>query len=365
MTKKRFAIICVFFLMVTGFIAWNDSMSYAFSSKLLLPSKKLIADVMQKEQKAIASRPVQTSQSVQTPQVTPGQKDGPGEADNNPNSDIEKPDNKIDRTQNNKPQENNKTDKNAKTNQNDKKNKQKSNTAVSKTSDKKSPGTAGIVITFDDNNVNDWYSFLVLSNKYGAKATFYVSHFDTLSLDQIVKLQVLQDAKNEIGYHTLHHLNALKYLEEKPVDEYIQKEIQQGLALMQANGLKVASFAYPYGVGSAQLDKELLKYFNNVRYTAYPAKDKKIKDLNSVFLKNKKQKVISAVGIDNGYEHDLSEIFQGIDRASNNNEVLVLYGHVISNKPGKLNVSMEKLEAIIRYAQEKGMKFYTVAELAK
>jgi len=359
MTRKRFLIICAFFLMVIGFVAWNDSMSYAFSSKLLGPSKKLVADVIHKEQRATTPKPVQTSGSVQTAQITPDQKDEPDESVNDINSNKDKQNNAHDKIENSQPEQSKKTD------NKDKQKDWKTNTVVSQTSDKKSPGTAGIVITFDDNNVDEWYSFLVLSNKYGAKATFYVSHFDTLSLDQIVKLQVLQEAKNEIGYHTLHHLNALKYLQEKPMDDYIQKEILQGLALMRENGLQVSSFAYPYGAGNAQLDKELFKHFNNVRYTAYPAKGKKIKDLDSVFLKNKKQKVISAVGIDNGYEHDLAEIFAGIDRAFNNNEILVLYAHVLSNKPGKLNVSMEKLEAIICYAQEKGMKFYTVAELAK
>jgi collagenase-like PrtC family protease len=56
----------------------------------------------------------------------------------------------------------------------------------------------------------------------------------------------------------------------------------------------------------------------------------------------------------------LEEIFEGIDFAYQNNEIIVFYGHGISDKPGKLNTSMDKLEAIIQYAYEKGMNFYTV-----
>ncbi|NLI92466.1 MAG: polysaccharide deacetylase family protein [Peptococcaceae bacterium] len=222
---------------------------------------------------------------------------------------------------------------------------------------------SGIILTFDDKSVDDWYSFLVLNNKYGVRATFYVSSFHTLDLDKLIKLKLLQDAHNEIGYHTTNHINALRFLKQNSMDDYMKSEIFPDFNLMKEKGFHVQSMAYPYGAGNGDLDKELLKYFKNVRYTSYPQKDKRIADLDSVYLKNKHQKVVSAVGIDNGYGHSLEEIFQGIDRAYNNHEILVLYGHVLSNKPGSLNTNMDRLETIIQYAQKKGMKFHTISDL--
>jgi peptidoglycan/xylan/chitin deacetylase (PgdA/CDA1 family) len=221
----------------------------------------------------------------------------------------------------------------------------------------------GIVLTFDDKSVDEWYSFLVFNHKYGVKATFYVSFFYKMDLDQIIKLKLLQDAKNEIGYHTMNHLNALKYIKENSMEAYIDNEILPGLNLMRQKGFDVKSFAYPYGVGSPDLDKELLKYFKTVRYTAYPAKGKKLADVSSAYLKDKRQRVISAVGIDNGYGNSTEDILQGIDKAYNKHELLLLYGHVISDKPGSQNTSMKRLETIIQYAQKKGMQFHTASEL--
>ncbi|RNC29129.1 MAG: hypothetical protein AWM53_00778 [Candidatus Dichloromethanomonas elyunquensis] len=221
----------------------------------------------------------------------------------------------------------------------------------------------GIILTFDDKSVDDWYSFLVLNNKYGVKATFYVSFFHTLNLNQLIELKLLQDAKNEIAYHTTNHVNALKYLKANSMDDYLNSEIFPDLNLMKEKGFRVQDLAYPYGAGNKELDQELLQYFKTVRYTAYPPKNKKIADFNPVYLKDKRQRVLNAVGIDNGYGHTDEEIFQGIDRAYNNHETLLLYGHVISNKPGNANTSMQRLETIIQYAQKKGMTFHTVSEL--
>jgi peptidoglycan/xylan/chitin deacetylase (PgdA/CDA1 family) len=222
---------------------------------------------------------------------------------------------------------------------------------------------SGIILTFDDRSIDDWYSFLSFNNKYGAKATFYISHFHKLNIKELTKLKVLQDYKNEIGYHTLNHLNAKEIIEEESLNYYIQTEILPGIVLMEESGFQVKSFAYPFGVGSRETDREILNYFKNIRYTSYPGKDKKIKDMNSIYLKNRRKKIIEAVGIDNGYEHSLEEIFEGIDRAHKNNEIIILYGHAISDNPGKYNISKEKLEAIIKHAYTKGMKFYTVFEL--
>lgn len=224
------------------------------------------------------------------------------------------------------------------------------------------PNTSGVVFTFDDNNIDEWYSFLEFNIRYGAKATFYVCSFDKLSEKEYAELKDLQKANNEIGYHTLNHLNALKLIKEKSIDYYLQTEILPGIALMREKGFEAKSFAYPFGAGNEELDKELLKYFSNVRYTAY-SYHTKIKDMDSVYLKNRKTKVTQAVGIDDGYGHSLQEILEGIDRARKNNEVILFYGHKIARMPGKYHVSMDRLEAIIKYVSAKGMKFYTISEL--
>lgn len=222
---------------------------------------------------------------------------------------------------------------------------------------------SGIALTFDDKNVDEWYSFLMLSYKYGAKATFFVNSFHTLNDDQVHKLRKLQGLNNEIGFHTVNHINVLKYLDKNTMDTYIQTEIIPGINLMRENGFLVKSFAYPFGSGNTETDKELLKFFDHVRYTTYPTKGAKIKEMDVVYVKNPSPKVMKAVGIDNDYFHSIEEIYEGIDRAAQNNEVIVLYAHSISDQLHNLNISFSKLEMIIKYAYDKGLRFYTIEEL--
>ena len=224
----------------------------------------------------------------------------------------------------------------------------------------------GIVLTFDDFFVNQWHSFLNLSYVYGAKATFYVCYADRLTDDQIIKLAELQTANNEIGYHTLNHVNLVHLAQHRTVDNVVETEIIPGLQILREKGFKVNSFAYPYGAGNDLLDRELLKHFGNVRYTAYTEPKQRIKDVNEVYINNESDpRITYAIGIDKRYGHSLEEIFEGIDRAYNNNEVLLLYAHSISDKSDGYVTSMETLEEIVKYVIKKQMKFYTVSELAK
>ena len=140
--------------------------------------------------------------------------------------------------------------------------------------------------------------------------------------------------------------------------------------MMEEEGFHVKNFAYPYGAGNRELDNELLKYFDTVRYTFDPGKNEKISNIRSIYIQNNKtsvreQRVLHAVGIDNAYEYDLTEIFQGIDHAYNSNQLIILYAHGISDKPDNYGTNPEKLRAIIQYAYDRGMKFYTVSDLEK
>jgi len=223
--------------------------------------------------------------------------------------------------------------------------------------------SAGVAITFDDQNIDNWYMASYLFQKYQAKATFFVDAVNILDDSQWQKLKSIESKGNEIGFHGLYHLNAQKFLQCSSTQEYMETEIIDGLKIMKNKGFKPQSFAYPYGCGDSRLDKELLKYFSHIRYTLYTNKETRVKDLNKAYLSKKKIRIIYGVGMDQGYGNSLKEIKEGLDRAKKNQEILVLYGHDLTAQGNKSSLKAEELEDLLQYCTLQGLKFYTVSEL--
>jgi len=96
---------------------------------------------------------------------------------------------------------------------------------------------------------------------------------------------------------------------------------------MNNKGFYPTSFAYPYGAHTPELDEALLNYFDFVRATAHSNQSRPIKDIDSVFYTGCTGHLIYGVGIDNIYNNPLSEIEEAMDRALDNDEILILYAH--------------------------------------
>src|SRR4051812_25805966 len=77
----------------------------------------------------------------------------------------------------------------------------------------------GVVITLDDNFVNEWLrADSIFYKEYKWKVTFFVSAFGKLKLHLQQKLVSLQNEGHEIGYHGTSHINASEYLKSHTLD---------------------------------------------------------------------------------------------------------------------------------------------------
>lgn len=221
----------------------------------------------------------------------------------------------------------------------------------------------GVAITFDDAYVEEWYSIKGLLNQYGAKVTFFVSHFDHLTEDAVEKLKILRHEGHEIGFHGLRHLNAVTFIKENSIDKYLASEILPGLEAMAGAGFDPVNFSYPYGAHTKYLDDELLKHFNYVRGTLFTNEKKRIPDLDYVFYKYGDDKIIYGTGIDNAYNNSVEEIQEGLRRALKRKEILILYAHKTSDKAGDYCVSPAKLESVLKYASKIKFKSCRIRDL--
>jgi hypothetical protein len=85
-----------------------------------------------------------------------------------------------------------------------------------------------------------------------------------------------------------------------------------------------------------------------------------IAEVDGLFYDWDGRKVICAAGLDPVSRNSLESVFEGMERAVARDEVLMLYAH----SPGK-TVPVERIEAILGFAEELGLPFFTARELAE
>jgi len=218
----------------------------------------------------------------------------------------------------------------------------------------------GIILSFDDHHVNDWYNADEVLNKYHWKATFSVSNFTSLDKKDVEKLKILQSKGHEIAAHGNNHLNALEFISSHTIYKYIDTEVLPSLTAMTDQGLKVSSFAYPFGARKKEVDKVLLKYFMMLRGTTY---GKKAPSTHNNYANG--SRVVFGLGIDQNYGNDINYILRMLRYAKDHNKIAVFYSHHIQQgNPNGYITSYKTLETICQFAIENNMQFMTLKDLA-
>jgi peptidoglycan/xylan/chitin deacetylase (PgdA/CDA1 family) len=221
---------------------------------------------------------------------------------------------------------------------------------------------AGVILSFDDAYVNEWFATNNKLKKYAWKGTFCVCKINTLRHYQILKLFELQKEGHEIAGHTLNHINAVDFLRVHSIDEYINQEIDPMLNLMSFYGLKVTSFAYPYGARTQKLDAALLEKFKIIRGRAFCEENAAkqgcyFNESNLVF----------SFSIDDTHNHfNIPHLLKLLEYAKKNNKILILNSHkTVENVTGDYQTKNATLELICKYIKRNNMKFYTLSDLEK
>jgi len=224
------------------------------------------------------------------------------------------------------------------------------------------PYKAGVVISFDDAYVNEWFDADKVLKKYKWKATFCVSKINTLNESEIAKLQQLQSEGHEIAGHGFHHYNAVKFIAQFGTKEYVKQEIEPMLVLMKSYSLHVSSFAYPEGERSPALDGVLLDNFKILRGRSFGGE---IPSKQSCFFKN--SKIEFGFDIDNNHIHfSIPYLVKLLNYARKNKKILILSSHKpVDSLTANYQTKVETLEFICKYMKQNNMKFYTLSDLNK
>ena len=224
---------------------------------------------------------------------------------------------------------------------------------------------AGLTLTFDDHNIDGWFSMKDTYLEYGAKATFFVDNFHNLTTDEIDKLKTLELDGHEIGCHTYSHKGIGRdyHYDTTRIDEYIEAQIVPAFNNMKDAGFNPTSLAYPYGEHQKNFDTAVRAYFPYLRTTASDD-ERELQELNEIYHKNGEHyNILAGDGIDNSYHNEINEIRDALLKARKNDEIITLYAHEVLDDPeNHYAISPEKIKNIVQSAKDMGLKFYTFKE---
>ena len=223
----------------------------------------------------------------------------------------------------------------------------------------------GVALTFDDVNINAWHSILPMLDMYNAKATFFLCCIGEINAQMESHLLDIYNAGHEIGVHGTHHTSAVAYLQNHTGQEFLEYEIFPETDYLDNLGIEYYSFCYTYGERNAETDALLLDYFDILRGTTYTWEGYEVKDNDDCYLPAQyiSSQVIYGVGIDHNYGVEYEELLEGIDRARDENLILVLYCHRPSYDGNSYEIRPSYLDSVLSYIHSQNLTFYRVQDL--
>ena len=227
---------------------------------------------------------------------------------------------------------------------------------------KQNEEAGGIIFTFDDQYIDQWYNFREQFIKYNIKATFFINRPQLLNQEQIEKLKQLSKDGHEIGCHGLNHLNALDF-KDSLVASYYKTEVKPATEILNGLGFEVNSFAYPYGTSTDLIDKDINSHLPYLRKATYNMRDTTIDNYNEIYANVAFHHIVSSMGIDRNYNISLENIETGMKRALKNNEVLVLHAHRISTTNEDYSVDPEFLKSIFQLSKTYNLRSIRFCDL--
>ena len=217
----------------------------------------------------------------------------------------------------------------------------------------------GVVLTFDDCAIENWFTYLPMLDSAGVKATFYISNYHTLNSEQKRMLSTIQSHGHEIAFHTANHYNMKDYVykEGHTFEQLIRCEVKDELKLMNRDGFYPTTFAYPHGAHNKSLDSILTIYFKSVRAL------NGTQNFAKSIVPTQNNKLLFGLGLDKSSKRSDEDVMKLLQSVRDNNGCAVFVAHNI-NTANKLSVTLERLKKMINFVKTNGLKYYTVSEIS-
>lgn len=212
-----------------------------------------------------------------------------------------------------------------------------------------------VTIAFDDGRSSQYQYAYPLMKQRGITGTFYIvsnlvkdisGNYKFMSFSEIFDLQ---NSGNEIGSHSHNHPSFTSLTEEK-----IRYECSESRNVLEAHGLTVENFAYPYGSTNDFVDSIVSEYYHSAR-TVYTSP--------YVMSLPTSQFRLTAFAGETGDSNALPRLKNEVDLLTANQWLILLFHSVepnVSDEPH--TISTQDFEEFLDYIVLKGIKTLTVGE---
>jgi hypothetical protein len=116
---------------------------------------------------------------------------------------------------------------------------------------------AGICLSFDDNEIEAWYSLRALLARHRAHVSFFVTRYAEFTADQRSELHALFEDGHSIEAHSVHHAYATDYIPAHGLQAYLDDEVQPSIDILRDDGFAPVAYAHPGGAHTRELDQAL------------------------------------------------------------------------------------------------------------
>jgi hypothetical protein len=131
------------------------------------------------------------------------------------------------------------------------------------------PAEAGLALSFDDTSVEAWFALRPMLQRYGAQVTFFVSRYYNLGDGEHQLLKQLASEGHAVEAHSVLHLRAPEYVEQRGLNAYVHDEVDPSIAILRNDGFTVEAFAYPFGARTGELDRAIARRISVIRSVAF------------------------------------------------------------------------------------------------
>jgi peptidoglycan/xylan/chitin deacetylase (PgdA/CDA1 family) len=212
-------------------------------------------------------------------------------------------------------------------------------------------GEGVLSLSFDDFPATAWTEAGPLLAEHGVQATYYVAGglCGAIQLDrpqfEVEHLQAAHAAGHEIGCHTFGHVSVLT------LNQGLEDSLDRNAAWVaeRLDGLRMTTFAYPFGDWSWEAKRRLKLRFRSARGVRDGVNHGRVDRAG-----------LSAIGLEKrripGYDFDALAA-----QAAEAGGWLIAYGHDVSDDPTDYGCTARDLERLILAARKAGLRILPVA----
>ncbi|MFQ6610894.1 MAG: polysaccharide deacetylase family protein [Fidelibacterota bacterium] len=225
----------------------------------------------------------------------------------------------------------------------------------------------GFCLSFDDDSFQAWQHLRPLLDKYNIKVTFFVTLQPDLTPKTQQTLKILSTDGHEIGIHGKSHLDPIEKLRHTPVINYIKDEYFYVRYEIEKLNIPVFSAAYVEGIRNKMMDREMKKYFRNIRSVSESQRHQPVTDLSIIdeIFFHQSDQVLQPLCIDEIQNIQLEDIISLLNRVKEEQKIIMFYAHnpVETPSENQWEISFKILEYIFRTCHSLGLRSYLVKDL--